>query len=107
MTMTPESKVKQALKKRLKQLPPSDIWFYFAQDRFTSGVPDVIGVTRGVFFAVELKAPGEKPRALQGVVMKAIACAGGVVGHADNVDDALAIVELARCKSFGIQQNRK
>lgn len=105
--MTPESKVKQSLQQRLKSFPPHELWYYFAQDRFTSGIPDVIGVMRGVFFAVELKAAGKKPRPLQKVVLKTMAMAGAVVGAADNVDDALAIVEEARCKSFGLWPDKK
>ncbi len=42
-----------------------DAWFYKASDRYTSGVPDIIGCFRGRFVAIELKAKGGKVSGIQ------------------------------------------
>ena len=78
--MTPEGKIKAAVKKVLTQYhitPASNVgkaaalvlfgWYYMpVKNQFgTSGIPDFIGHYKGRFFAIETKAPGEKPTGLQ------------------------------------------
>lgn len=62
--MTPESKVKAAVK---KILAARGAWFFMPSARAygTAGVPDFIGCYKGRFFAIETKARGNKPTALQ------------------------------------------
>lgn len=74
-----EKTLKRKVKKRLVELAKlGDLWFWFVQDRFTSGIPDIIGVYRGRFFAIELKKPGDHHiTRLQSIVLRLISLAGG------------------------------
>lgn len=62
--MTPEGKVKQRVTTLLKQY---DIWYFMpaANGYGVSGIPDYICCAKGKFLAIECKAPGNKPTALQ------------------------------------------
>lgn len=77
---TPESKVKQAVRKILDSYKP-DCWYFMPVGGVfgKAGVPDFVGVCRGRFFAIETKAGKNKPTALQNMQMAAIREAGGVV----------------------------
>lgn len=57
--MTPEAKVKNAVKKWLKD---RGIWFYMpVQNGYgVVGIPDFICCWNGMFFAIETKAPGKR-----------------------------------------------
>jgi hypothetical protein len=59
MAMTPEAKVKNAVKKWLKD---RGIWFYMpVQNGYgVVGIPDFICCWNGMFFAIETKAPGKR-----------------------------------------------
>ena len=56
-------------------------WYYFAVQGMMSvkGIPDIIGQYRGIFFGVELKAPGKKATGFQALQLDAISCSGGAV----------------------------
>jgi hypothetical protein len=58
MGMTPEGKVKEAVKKELKK---RKIWFYMPVQNGMGvvGIPDIIGCWEGWFVAIETKAPGK------------------------------------------------
>ena len=57
--MTPEGKVKEAVKKHLKSL---GIWYYMPVQNGMGvvGIPDIIACWRGRFLAIETKAPGKR-----------------------------------------------
>lgn len=77
--MTPEGKVKAAVKKLLDSYAPH-VWYFMPVQRGLGckrGVPDFVGVCNGQFFAVETKAPGKHPTALQEYVMHQLDTAGG------------------------------
>jgi len=59
MATTPEGKVKAAIKAFLKTLPRC--WFFMpvSNGMGTMGIPDIICCYRGVFLAIECKAPGK------------------------------------------------
>ena len=61
-----------------------------------NGTPDVIIAVRGVFLAIELKAPGKTPTKLQMETMRQIRSAGSRSEWADSLEDAVAIVERVR-----------
>ena len=62
--MTPEAKVKKRVVNVLKE--NGAYYFFPATGGYgRSGVPDVVGCYRGVFFAIECKAGTNKPTALQ------------------------------------------
>lgn len=77
MASTPEKKVKDKVVKILKQ---HGVYYFFpaTYGMGRSGVPDVICCIRGKFLAIECKANGNKPTALQEREINAIRQAGGV-----------------------------
>lgn len=75
--MTPEGKVKARIKKVL-----AEVGAYYAMPMGTgfgnSGVPDFLICHKGKFLAVEAKAGGNKPTALQEKHLNDIRNAGGI-----------------------------
>lgn len=59
MAMTPEGRVKKAIKALLKEW---HIWFYMpvSNGMGVVGIPDFICCWDGFFFAIEAKAPGKR-----------------------------------------------
>lgn len=59
MAMTPEGRVKNACKKRLKDL---GVWFYMPVQNGlgTVGIPDIVACINGTFVGIECKAPGKE-----------------------------------------------
>lgn len=77
MAATPEKKVKDKVVSILKD--EGAYYFFPATHGFgRSGVPDVVACVNGRFLAIECKAGGNKPTALQEREIKAIRAAGGV-----------------------------
>jgi Holliday junction resolvase len=52
-----------------------------------NGVPDIIGCLYGVFFGIEVKSIGNKPKALQNWNIELILSAGGKATTIYNLDD--------------------
>lgn len=84
---TPESKVKERVKKLLDKhgayyFPPATGGYG------RSGIPDIVGCYRGCFFAIECKAGANKPTALQERELQRIRKAGGFafVVNEENLD---------------------
>ena len=79
MAQTPEAKVKKFVKDFMFS-NFEDIWFYSAPGGMfgNSGVPDHLYLWKGVFIAIEAKADGNSPTALQWKHLKHIARQGGV-----------------------------
>lgn len=95
--MTPEGKVKHEIERYLKTLLP-DIWYYKAQDKFTSGVPDFVCCYKSVFIGIEVKKPGlslrnRKRETLQQIIGRKIDVAGGLFLITDNVSDVATMIE--------------
>lgn len=86
--MTPEGRVKSAIKKYLKTVP--DCWFFMpiGGPYSAHGIPDIIGQVDGEFFGIECKAPGKESNttANQDRVICEINEAGGVAFVASSVD---------------------
>jgi Holliday junction resolvase len=86
--MTPEAKVK---KKVVDVIKKNGAYYFFpATGGYgRSGVPDIVGCYRGVFFAIECKAGTNKPTALQEAEMGKIKQANGcvLVVNEDNISD--------------------
>ena len=95
MAMTPEKKVKQAVVKTLKTFGADLYYFFPATGGYgKSGVPDIVGCYRGMFFAIECKAGKNVTTPLQKLELSAIRTAEGVawVVNEDNVDDVRAVL---------------
>lgn len=77
MAGTPESKVKLAVVKLLKQY---GVYFFFPATHGygRSGVPDIICCINGKFLAIECKAGKNEPTALQQREINQIQAAGGM-----------------------------
>lgn len=76
--MTPEGKVKEAIKRRLFE---AGIYFFMPRGTVYGrrGVPDVVGCMNGRFFAIEVKSGKNKPTKLQSMEHDFVRAAGGVV----------------------------
>jgi len=87
MASTPEKRVKEAVVKVLKA---EGVYYFFpATHGFgRSGVPDIICCVNGHFLAIECKANGGKPTALQIKEIESIRISGGTAVIVDdtNVD---------------------
>lgn len=86
--MTPEAKVKKRVVNVLKE--NGAYYFFPATGGYgRSGVPDIVGCYRGVFFGIECKAGSNKPTALQEAEMRKIREANGItlVVNEENIDD--------------------
>lgn len=92
---TPEGAVKGAIKGYLRSLPCC--WFHMTMTYGygTSGAPDIIGCYKGVFFAIEVKAPGKLSR-LTPLQKQAIAHINAAQGWAIAADSLQHVIELIR-----------
>lgn len=77
MATTPEGKVKQACKKILNEL--GAYHFFPATGGYgRSGVADIVGCYKGLFFAIECKAGKGRLTALQAAELDRVEGAGGL-----------------------------
>ena len=92
MAMTPEAKVKKKVVAQLKEM--GAYYFYPVTGGYGfSGVPDIVGCYKGIFFGIECKAGGNKPTALQDKNLTDIKKQKGiaVVINEENMDDINSI----------------
>ena len=78
--------VKAAVKARLKKIGAYQHWP--VQMGLGERCLDCHGCFRGLYFAVETKAPGEKPTKLQALTVERIRAAGGFAFVIDSVEQA-------------------
>ena len=87
MAMTPEAKVKKAVVKQLKNIKA--YYFFPATGGYgKSGVQDIVGCFKGMFFGIECKAGDNKPTPLQEKNLREIQAASGfdLVVNEKNMD---------------------
>jgi pantoate kinase len=91
--MTPEGKVKKKVKDYLNK---RDIYYTmpFTAGYGASGVPDILVCHQGKFIAIECKANGNKPTALQSQHMKRINEGGGIAVVVDENNVASMMEKL-------------
>lgn len=58
-----------------------------------AGLPDIIGVASGQFFAFEVKVPGKHATPLQAATLAAIKRAGGIAETVTSVDQVRFVLE--------------
>jgi hypothetical protein len=93
--MTPEGKVKAKAKRILDAL--GAYYFMPATGGFgRNGVPDIVGCLNGVFFAIECKANGGRPTALQLREINRINAAKGLAIVVD--EDSVSLLESLPAK---------
>lgn len=73
--MTPEGRVKEAVKKVLKRF--GAYWHMPVMNGLGAPSLDFVGCFMGRYFAIETKAPGKKPTPRQEVTIETIRKAGG------------------------------
>ncbi len=100
MAQTPETKVKNAVVRILKEHGAYH-FFPATHGMGRSGVPDVICCVRGRFLAIECKAGKNKPTLLQQREINNITAAGGValVTNETNLDDLRAYLMTVPARS--------
>jgi len=94
MVMTPEAKVKRKVVAQLKEM--GAYYFYPVTGGYgQSGVPDVVGCYKGIFFGIECKAGSNKPTPLQDKNLTDIRKQKGiaVVINEKNVDNIRGIFD--------------
>jgi hypothetical protein len=84
-----EKTVKAAIKKRLREIGAYQHWP--VQLGMGERCLDCHGCFRGLYFAVEAKAPGEVPTKIQEYTIERIRAAGGLVFVIDTVEAACAL----------------
>jgi Holliday junction resolvase len=97
MAQTPEKRVKTKVEAVLKN--EGAYYFFPATHGYgRSGVPDIIACVNGRFLAIECKAGGNKPTALQVREIENIRIAGGVavVANEENWDEVRLLVREMR-----------
>lgn len=95
--MTPEGKVKDKLKKRLKAEWPDSYVFMPVQHGYGAKTLDFLCAIEGHFVSFETKAEGKKPTPLQVSTLENIRIAGGfacVVSDDQTIDTAIATIHL-------------
>jgi Holliday junction resolvase len=94
MVMTPEAKVKKKVVAQLKEM--GAYYFYPVTGGYgQSGVPDVVGCYKGIFFGIECKSGSNKPTPLQDKNLTDIKKQKGiaVVINEKNVDNIRGIFD--------------
>lgn len=95
--MTPEGKVKAAVKKYLQA---QGVWFWMPVSNGMGqvGIPDFICCFNGTFIAIETKAPGKLSNvtANQQRVIDEIKSHGGLALVVDNVDSLIPTIEFLK-----------
>lgn len=94
MVMTPEAKVKKKVVAQLKEM--GAYYFYPVTGGYGfSGVPDIVGCYKGIFFGIECKAGSNKPTALQDKNLTDIRKQKGiaVVINEENIDSVKSIFD--------------
>ena len=97
MAQTPEKRVKTKVEAVLKN--EGAYYFFPATHGYgRSGVPDIIACVNGRFLAIECKAGGNKPTALQTREIENIRIAGGVavVANEENWDEVRLLMREMR-----------
>jgi hypothetical protein len=88
MASTPEGRVKDAIKRQLKAM---GAWYFMPVSNGMGqvGIPDIIICYRGLFVAIEAKAPGKRNAVTENQkrVIEAIRTAHGYAWVVDDVND--------------------
>lgn len=95
--MKSESRRQRRIRKQIKQAFPRSWFFKVWGGPFQpAGIPDLVGTVDGIFFAFEVKEPGEHPSQIQLEVIDDIRAAGGVAAVIEEGWEAIALIQEAR-----------
>ena len=87
-----ENKIQASIVKFLRK--QEGCWVYPTCDRFTVGVPDILGCLNGRFFALEVKKPTGRLSKIQTYQLLKVRDAGGIAARVDSLDDAKEALNL-------------
>lgn len=93
MTTTPEGRIKKKIKEVMNKYGSSIYSHWPVQTGYGAATLDCLGCVNGWWFAVEAKAPGQRPTIRQREIMRRIGVAGGMVFIIDG-EDSLREFEL-------------
>jgi hypothetical protein len=93
--MTPEGRIKAAVKRTLKKYP-SVYAFWPVQTGYGARTLDCLVCANGWFITIETKAPGKKPTGVQWACIEQIQNAGGVALVIDGPEGIKRLDELLR-----------
>jgi hypothetical protein len=90
--MTPEGRVKSAVKKLLGTY--KDVYYFMpVQYGMGASTVDFLCAYRGLFFAIETKAPGNRPTPRQDLIMSCIRNAGAPTFVVDGSESIMMLKE--------------
>lgn len=92
--MTPEAKVKKEIRDYIDSLPGAFRIPTITYGYGKSGIPDDVVCYKGLFFAVEIKAPGKHTTPWQDQAIKGIIDAGGIAGICWSLADVKNLFEM-------------
>lgn len=87
-----EAQFQDKVMKYLRTTYKDYFFVWKVSERYQSGIPDIIGVYRGLMFFIELKVGSNKPTKLQEVTMEKLKGAGAVGGVAYTMEEVQAIM---------------
>lgn len=90
-----ESKIQKAIMQYLKR---EKIYAVKVIVAARAGVPDIFVCIDGRFVAFEVKAPGNKPTALQEMNLTRIKASGGIACVVNDVQEVIEVVKFCRNK---------
>ena len=91
----PESRLQSRIRRALhRQFPGCRFYKMHGNEFMESGIPDLIGVVEGHFFALEVKHPdtGHGVTPIQQAQLDRLEEAGATVAVVESVDEAIAVV---------------
>lgn len=88
----PEARLSRNIMAALRQRG-AFVFKVWGNEKMMAGLPDIIGVHRGQFIAVETKIPGNTISRVQGHVIRKLLDAGARVVIAYSVSDALRVLD--------------
>lgn len=89
-----EKDIQAKIMSYLKSLPGAFAWKAHAGGIYaTGGIPDVLCIYKGRFYAFEVKRPGNKPTDLQRVTIARMSEAGAVAKVVESVDEVKAAID--------------
>ena len=87
-----ENKIQSSIVKFLKK--QEGCWTYPTCDRFTVGIPDVIGCLKGQFFALEVKQPTGRLSKVQNYQLAKIRKSGGIAERVNSLGEVKELLNL-------------
>lgn len=91
--MKKERDIQKEILKILKEYGGWWLNFHGGDPYMPRGIPDIIGCYKGRFVALEVKRPGEKPRAIQRKTLKTLEAAGARTAVVYSVDDVKKVID--------------